>query len=92
VALSRYLLLPSQNTNQSFIPRLMCFIDVNEERNANTGKAVSGGSITRPGLEHESSSSSSVNTPPPLPEKPEKVISEEDYEPVSMYTPTSDDD
>ena len=55
----------------------MMIIDANDERALKPGSTAQ-----RPSLSASSSSSNSV-IPPPLPEKPSKLISEEDYEPVS---------
>jgi len=57
----------------------MCFLDTAEDRIPTQRGSNSG---IRPVLEQGASSSSSVDRPVPPP-VPEKVISEEDYEPVS---------
>jgi hypothetical protein len=55
----------------------MCLFDTAEDRSPT--RRASAGSGVRPVLEHGVSSSSSVERPPPV---PERVISEDDYEPV----------
>ncbi|KAK1926542.1 hypothetical protein DB88DRAFT_482226 [Papiliotrema laurentii] len=57
------------------VASLMMIIDANDERALKPGSTAQ-----RPSLSASSSSSNSV-IPPPLPEKPPKLISEEDYEP-----------